>query len=93
MIVMQPATEPDLLIPSRPDVVPLRPTIGAYGMHSTRSAVPGPWPAAFSDAVRYFMLGLQQGLTPPNISLQGLPPHAVYIGMPPIPTSDRPVNC
>ena len=81
----------DAEIPSRPVVVPVVPTIGGYGQHFTRSAVPGTVPPARADKL-YFMLGQQQGLTLPNIALHNAAPHQAYRGLAPIPMSDR-MNC
>ena len=82
----------DMLIARRPVVVPEVPTLGDVGQHFSRSAIPGNTPPAYSDNVHYFMLGLQQALTIPNISLQGAPPHQTYAGFPVVPTSDRMTN-
>ena len=78
----------DSLIYSNPVVIPSVPTLGIVGQHFNRSAVPSGAAGAYVDRI-YTMVGIQQLITAPNISLSGTPPHVSYAGVAGIPTSDR----
>ncbi len=83
----------DFIIPQPGVVIPRIPTLGHVGQHFSRSAVPANAEPGYGNDVHYFMLGMQQKITAPNISLRGAPPHVAYAGVGGVPASDRKGYC
>lgn len=85
---MLPQSTPDKGYARPLTVVPDVPTVGHFGQHFIRSAVPSGKPPAYGEEHIYLMVGQIQQITAPNISLQGTPGHVAYRGLAGIPTSD-----